>query len=1091
MVNCVAKFCKVSTRNNPRRAHWHMFPKNAYLRRRWLDKCGRRRVRDKQARVCSEHFTHEDYENLMQFEMGHTERLRLKPDAVPSVFSKPRVGVGPDEDETSSGSKTPAGINRLQPIMTARARRRDAKLKKELLEELLTPSISAARNYENCPSTDQTQNLNVNHLYWPNTQSAKHNLHSEASKPPHMPTPPRVTTEHIKQEEEPEPITHSHQEAVTEPRRIKEEEEPDPLYYAETRAAPSPEPPHVEVEVREVEPSEWPMALILKMEDDREEEVAAKRSVSPGTGGVTSKPRVQIAAETGVAASLCRTNGFPPMSIDDMKEEQIKDHIESSLPIQVAIISSKNAKLVEEMEMNLSAWIEDQRQKLAPLDLEIIKEKAQRLYESMSGGEETILRERRLDNSVKSLLTTPFATRTFEQQLAVKARGPHRPEMCVDGEGQRNGAFPRTWLTACGDTRAFFCFPCLLFRGPQSEQSWTKAGVLRDPKNFSKKVEKHEQSAAHLENAMRLAMLGKVNMARQLDESYQRAVWKHNRDVDQKRKLLSRVIDDVTSCDALEFVLRDGSASSENPGIFRALVNFGAILDAVLHQHLRNNTAAFRGTSRTFRDELLDCMSQVLRERVVADARKADFVAVQVAETTDLSNRRLLALVLRYIDETHEARERFFELVPLQKNATADSVAATLLGRLESVLAADMKEKLISQSYDGASFLAAAGVHKKVRESYVNAHHVHSYAHRLGDIVRQVSSGVAAVRSFFSELSRFSSFFSRSRQRIAALDNAVAYRLPEVSALRWNFQSQPVDVVFEYRRDLLGCFKGIRTSGEFDGNTTREAGECLRLLEDERFDFLLKLFHVITPHVDLLSRQLRKRSIDEVAIQGVMRKFARNIEAIRDSLPSVCDEHNYCVPAPVKKRRVLGSGDLNSVTLEVCDAILDDAKERFAFTAHLSVGSLLQAECYQRYRIHFPEAALTSAVEAYPQLNRSKLKAELALIYERDEYESCGSAAALYRLFVTNDLQDIFSETVTLLKILITTPATTAESDRCFSTLNNIETFLGNVVPQDGLNASAMLALQRNLIESIPDFNQRVIDKFTSLEDRRHKFRYL
>ncbi|XP_077437360.1 zinc finger MYM-type protein 1-like [Vanacampus margaritifer] len=1093
MVNCMAKFCKVSSRNNPRGAHWHMFPKNAYLHRRWLDKCGRLRVKDKRARVCSEHFTHEDYENLLQFEMGHTERLRLKPDAVPSVFNKPRVGVGPAEGETSS-SRTPGGINLLQPIMNARSRRKEAKLRREFLEELLTPSISVARNPAKCPAADQTPNLNLNHLYCPNSQSDQQNLHSEASKSPHTPKPPHVTTQvvqepqHIKQEEEPQP-TCIHQEAATEPPRIKQEEELEPL-YVEVRAAPelpqiqqeaAPESPHIEVEVQEAEPAEWPMALILKLEDDQAEGAQS---------GAASTPQVQISVETGGAtsSSLCRANGFS-ISADYVK---IKDHFESSLPIQVTIISTKNAKLVEEMETNLSAWIEDQRQKLAPLNLEIIKEKAQQLYELMKvhGSENALSQNCHLDHSVKSLLMTPFKKRTLEQQLAVKECGPRRPEIVDGGSQQHKRSFSRTWLTTCSETRAFFCFPCLLFQRTESDQSWSKTGVS-DLKHFSDKAEQHEQSAVHLENATRLAMLGKVSIARQLDESYKRAVCKHNQEVDEKRKLLSQMIDSVKSCDAFEFALRDESGSWENPDIFRALVNFGAILDAVLHKYLKN-TAVFQGTSKTFQVELLDCMLQVLRECIVADARRADFVSIQVAETADLSNRRLAALVLRYIDGSHEVRERFFEFMPLQ-NATADSAAAALLARLESVLPADLKEKLVSQSYDGASILnaAAAGAHKKVRDVYANAHYVHSYAHQLGDIIQQVSSRVAAVRTFFSELSQFSSFFSRSQKRMAALDKVVAYRLPGASALRWDFHNQPVDIVLEYRQDLLRCFKSIRTSREFDPNTVREAAACLRLLEDDRFDFFLKLFHVILPHVDLLSRQLHKKCIDAVFIQGVMHKFARNIEAIRDSLPSVCDEHNYCAPALAKKRRILGSGDLNSVAVEVCDAILDHAKERFAFTAHLIGASLLQAERYQRYRLHFPEAALTSTVEAYPQLDGSKLKAELALIYEHDEYESCQSAVALYRLLVSNDLHDVLSETATLLKILVTTPMTTTESDRCFSTLNDIKTFLGNVVPQDGLNASAMLALETNLIKSIPDFNQRVIDKFTSLKDRRHQFRYL
>lgn len=67
-------------------------------------------------------------------------------------------------------------------------------------------------------------------------------------------------------------------------------------------------------------------------------------------------------------------------------------------------------------------------------------------------------------------------------------------------------------------------------------------------------------------------------------------------------------------------------------------------------------------------------------------------------------------------------------------------------------------------------------------------------------------------------------------------------------------------------------------------------------------------------------------------------------------------------------------------------------------------------------------------MEAYPLLNKNKLKTELALIYSNDEFKSCDVAVAVYQLFMRNNLQDTFSETVALLKIITpekTTPAAT------------------------------------------------------------------
>ena len=123
-------------------------------------------------------------------------------------------------------------------------------------------------------------------------------------------------------------------------------------------------------------------------------------------------------------------------------------------------------------------------------------------------------------------------------------------------------------------------------------------------------------------------------------------------------------------------------------------------------------------------------------------------------------------------------------------------------------------------------------------------------------------------------------------------------------------------------------------------------------------------------------------------------------------------------------------------------------------------------------------------MEAYPLLNQSKLKNELSLIYSNDEFKNCRGAVALYQLFKQNNLQDTFSETVALLKIQITTPMTTDESERCFSTLKRIKTFLRNTMSKDRLNALAMLSMESKLVKDIPDFNHRVMDTFASLKGK-------
>lgn len=99
-------------------------------------------------------------------------------------------------------------------------------------------------------------------------------------------------------------------------------------------------------------------------------------------------------------------------------------------------------------------------------------------------------------------------------------------------------------------------------------------------------------------------------------------------------------------------------------------------------------------------------------------------------------------------------------------------------------------------------------------------------------------------------------------------------------------------------------------------------------------------------------------------------------------------------------------------------------------------------------------------------------------------------ALSLYNFLKDNKLEEAFSETIKILEILITIPMTTCEAERCFSTLKRIKTFLRNTMTEERLCALAMLSIEKDLIMEIPDFNDKVINKFAQQKDRRMDFLY-
>ncbi|XP_073450943.1 zinc finger MYM-type protein 1-like isoform X1 [Aquarana catesbeiana] len=700
------------------------------------------------------------------------------------------------------------------------------------------------------------------------------------------------------------------------------------------------------------------------------------------------------------------------------------------------------------------------------------------------------------ENSVLSLQKRPFTRRSDEEKKRIKELGPDRPNLNIQQQTTDRGRAytrsfsnttyqTRTWLTGCEASHAFFCFPCLLIQSPGTDTVWTTTGVC-DLKHLTEKSRRHESTRSHLENTLKFHFFGKCSIAKQLDEGYRMGIRRHNEEVTKNRQILSRIIDCMKFCGAFELALHGSDESSDNPGIFRGLVDFVASLDGVLKDHLLNATV-FNGTSKTVQDELLDCMLSVMREHIIQEVRTSDFLSIQVDETSDITTQCQLVLVLRYIDSKSNVQERFFEFITLDSN-TADSIATALKQRLAAILPEDQRSKFISQAYDGASVMW--GVQKKMQEVYPKAHCIHCYAHPLNLIMEQATSRIPKVRVFFATLGGFASFFSKSPKCTDVLDKVVAHRLPTSSRVSWTFHSHSIYTVFKHREDLLRCFQTIQDSSDFDPVTVRAAGGLAMLLEDQDFKFFLHFFHNVMPHVDLLYVKLQKKNIDSAHIKGSIQQFQQDIQKIRSSLHSLVDQSTEVGSQP--KRRCSPNPEVvhKRIAQEVCDIILRHTMERFSFTTHLVGATLVQADRFKQYTAEFPEDILKSTLKAYPVLNSSRLKTELFLIYCTEEFRTCRGAVDLLQLFMENNLEEVFVETIALLKILITTPMTTAEPVRCFSTLERVKTFLRNSTTQESLNALAMLSIEKRLVNEMTDFNQKVIEKFAVQKERRATFSF-
>ncbi|KAI2647456.1 hypothetical protein H4Q32_025446 [Labeo rohita] len=158
----------------------------------------------------------------------------------------------------------------------------------------------------------------------------------------------------------------------------------------------------------------------------------------------------------------------------------------------------------------------------------------------------------------------------------------------------------------------------------------------------------------------------------------------------------------------------------------------------------------------------------------------------------------------------------------------------------------------------------------------------------------------------------------------------------------------------------------------------------------------------------MLFNQRQKRNIDPVYIKAAVQGFTNNLLAIRDSIPflyrdSASSDQQH---KPKKRQRTQGPGEQRRLHTKT-------------YTKD-GIYIIIMKKQMVKYQQGKRVKTLKTTVEANPMLKKAKLKTELSLIYENPEFRVGSGAVPLYQFFIDNNLQSAFTDTVSLLKIIIT-----------------------------------------------------------------------
>ena len=504
----------------------------------------------------------------------------------------------------------------------------------------------------------------------------------------------------------------------------------------------------------------------------------------------------------------------------------------------------------------------------------------------------------------------------------------------------------------------------------------------------------------------------------------------------------------------------------------------------------------FSGLSNRIQKDLIEAVAKVILTDIRNEIQEAPFIAVEVDETTDVTQKAQISVVLRYVCQTsYKVKEAFLGFDDVSDDRRASAIAKYVLERLDNF---NCVEKLAAQTYDGASELN--GVQAKIKEKVPEAMFTHCYAHKLNLVLVHSAKCIPECKAFFKTLEGLSAFFSKSTKRTRLLDDVVKHRLPRASATRWSSNSRLLQTVSMHQTDLLTAFRAIDDDEDnWDNDSITKSAGFERWLSKSNTSFLIMIYEEIFNKTDALFRVLQNKAMDIGFCCERIGDTIEYVEQQRQEFESFYArfEQKFTAlgfPHTGEDRNVVSIKQKRKLTFyNILDDIIVQLKSRFDNFSELSFLGLVDCCKFSEMAQQFDDTKLQSLSKQYVRFfDCVKLKADLIGLYSSQTVRNkCKTPAQLLSFLHQNDLMQTIPEAAKLLQLILTAPATTASVERSFSALKRIKTYNRNRTEEDRLSSLATIAIEMERLQRLrqnkEDFYKKVINVFVK-KDRRMDF---
>ena len=665
-----------------------------------------------------------------------------------------------------------------------------------------------------------------------------------------------------------------------------------------------------------------------------------------------------------------------------------------------------------------------------------------------------------------------------------------------------------SWLTLCESRNKLFCYICrkvdrrsTLTFSKNAEKAFTKDG-FNNWKNAIEKFKRHEHSLCHREASVKyMASQNQQPVSQQLSNQLKA-------EQETRRMCLLKQLESLT------YLLRQGLAvrghKSDEGNLARLLKLRSIDVPALKH---------WISEKKYFSPDILNEQASIVGKRILrdltGDIRNVQWFSLVADETSDIASQEQFNISIRWVGEDFVVHED-----PVGMLAVPETTGETLFNVIKDVL---IRLNLPirncrGQAYDGASNMQGSikGVATRIQEEEPSAIHVHCLAHSLNLALQDVTKQCQFVRDALDLVNEILKLIKASPKRSQVFKNIKAEESPETPQLRrlcptrWTMREASIDSVLKNYTALLQTLKEVNAGT--DDHAIR-AGGLLESMEKFSTFFGLKLSHHLFAPSEELSRILRSKDISAqdafkaASLTKAHYQRERNDDGFDKFYSHVLNEaekiEQVKKPKLPRHRRVprrIDDGAENHAFLtpkahfkhiyfEVIDWIIGEITNRFdqhSFKFIRKVEAIL-IEAANGKEVQIPPDVRTCYEN---DLDFDRLHQQLK--YLPDLCSHCRKVTnvdTITQALVESDnraVRSMFSEVRKMLQLYLTVPVTSSTSERSFSALRQIKTYLRNTMGQEKMNHAVTCYVHSDRTDALDLFE--AAKEFASANDRRVKY---